>query len=356
MDLVAPHTTFSIPFRRPNSAFGSLPAFVGDQANLVLKYLLKPGDIRDSDWPLILVGPPGTGKTELAHSVIIGAAEFGKKPVLTSATEFSRSFRSAIETDSVREFRSKYTKSGGVVLDQIDDLVRFPKSQLELVFLIDRLVQRNVPLVATCGNSFGNSEQILPQLASRLSAGLSLPVYPPGKLARQQIIQQLAQIHSIQLGPAEIDFLVQRLSVTVPRIGLFFNQWVSSIDRSDSVSVKQLETYFEQTMLADSDRLMKLIVEAVAKQFQLSASDITSSSRKQTTSLARSIVVYFSRKMLGISFSRIGGYLGNRDHSTIMHAFNKANRVVDQAGTDDVNLTRIAHLELQLNELMAANV
>ena len=79
MDLAAPQSTYSIPFRRSESTAGSLPAFIGDQANPVLQYLADPTRIRESDWPITLFGPPGTGKTELAHSVIRGMAPFGKK-------------------------------------------------------------------------------------------------------------------------------------------------------------------------------------------------------------------------------------------------------------------------------------
>ena len=55
---------------------------------------------------------------------------------------------------------------------------------------------------------------------------------------------------------------------------------------------------------------------------------IKSSSRRQSVVLARSIAVYLSRELAGLSYDRIGAGLGGRDHSTIMHSHRKIERQI----------------------------
>ena len=359
MVFVQTNSTFLIPLLRPNCAFGTLSEFVGDEANDALRYLSNPETIRSSDWPVVLFGPTGTGKTELAHSIISqNEVPPTAKPIYQTAIEFSRLFKSAVDTDSTREFRLKYKKSSVLVLDDLHHFSRFPSAQQELVYLIDQLVLRNIPLIATANQPVQNIDGLIPQLTSRLLNGLSIDVHPPGPAARRIIIQKLSDFHEVVLDSKSVDFLIKRLPVTVPKINQFFIQY-RSIQKSSSkspVSLEELIAYFDQLHSGDQDQFAELIIQTVAKEFKLSAADIKGSSRKQTTAMARSIAIYLQRSLLMLSFTKIGSLYGGRDHSTIMHAYKK---ILDIA-TDDQseNIARIKTLKLEslLNELLAVNI
>ena len=68
------------------------------------------------------------------------------------------------------------------------------------------------------------------------------------------------------------------------------------------------------------DRDMQLIIQLVARHFELEEAVLKSKSRKQTTVLARNICVYLARDLLQLSFTKIGRCFGGRDHSTVIHA------------------------------------
>jgi chromosomal replication initiator protein len=113
----------------------------------------------------------------------------------------------------------------------------------------------------------------------------------------------------------------------------------------------------------DLIELGKLIIKHVAKEFQVKPSDLRSSSRKQSIVLARGVAVYLNRKLLGTGFLRIGSLLGNRDHSTIMHANRKIERLIAEASeqnqTDSsavVTRNKIEKIELSLTDLFASQI
>lgn len=64
------------------------------------------------------------------------------------------------------------------------------------------------------------------------------------------------------------------------------------------------------------------IQQAVAMAFDLKVSDLKGPSRKSSISRARMIAMYLARDLLSIPYPEIGAYFG-RDHSTVIHAFNK---------------------------------
>ena len=155
---------------------------------------------------------------------------------------------------------------------------------------------------------------------------------------------------------------------------------------SERIDLRQLDHFFAQakiTLLADDqedtdqpidaakltqlfkksdtevDQLSKLIIKLVAAEYHLKPSELKSNSRKQTIVLARGVGIYLSRILLGASFLKIGSYFGNRDHSTIMHAFRKIETINDNSNSDqDPNSlkTTIKKLKQKLTEQFASQM
>jgi len=341
-----------------------LNRFVGDQSNQLLK-VFSPTQSYDSAkasiwstgsaWPLVLFGPSGTGKTSLGLSFlsnlsqsILGEANQTEpqtqSPDLKSgyitASDFERRFRSAIETDSVLEFRSKLAARSGLLIDNLNELATKPVAQLEIVRLIDLMVGKNRPILFTMANSPYGETQLIPQLVSRLGSGLALPVSPPGPEARLEIIRDLADLHRLRFTDQALEVLVERLPFAVPGINHLLLQFKLSLNDSN-------ESFDE--LLIDADQVVqwlcvgdssireteKLIRKAVAAAFNVKVADLSSQSRKQTTVMARGVAIWLNRQLVRTSFKKIGQQFGNRDHSTIMHAWQKIESIVNGDHSND---------------------
>ena len=249
MNSAAFDQVFSVPFRHLWSTNFSgeqtatdvrplgLARFVGDEPNVLLKYLISEKDRDDlgqlkSQWPIVLFGPSGTGKTSLALTIISDLADqfesaqtdaskranSPRKPLFISAFDFDRRFRSALETDSIPDFRKRLVESAGLVIDDLHRLADKSAAQNEFVQILDEMSRKNRPIVVTLDVSPPYCSGLSPQLISRLSGGLTLPVNPPGPSARLEIIRDLAQINNVTLTEDAAKLLVDRLNVTVPKL------------------------------------------------------------------------------------------------------------------------------------------
>ena len=394
MSLATMDQVFSVPLRhlwstnfsgdqvvsqgQPNG----LARFVGDEQNQLLKYLILPTIPTDDpdvsepthhelQWPLVLFGAAGTGKTSLALTVVSELADLqnesgntSKKPLYMTALDFDRRFRSALETDSVEDLRNRLIQSAGLVIDDLHQLEDKVAAQTEFMLVLDKMCRKNRPIVITMNTSPQLCDGLTSQLVSRLLGGLSLPVNPPGPSARLEIIRDLAKINRLNLTDDAIDLLVDRLNVTVPKLDHFFAQAKTSLRVAEGeqfdepVDAAKLTQLFKKSD-TDVDQLSKLIIKLVAAEFHLKPAELKSNSRKQTIVLARGVGIYLNRILLGTSFLKIGSYFGNRDHSTVMHAFRKIESIVSSSNTNlDSNSTKhsIDTLKRQLTEQFASQI
>ena len=72
------------------------------------------------------------------------------------------------------------------------------------------------------------------------------------------------------------------------------------------------------------------ILEVVSRRFNLSISQLLSKCRERNLVIPRQIAIHLSRKLTNLSLSEIGGYIGGRDHSTVIHADNKISEILQK--------------------------
>ncbi len=332
--------------------------FVGCPVNVGLKYLANPDQLLDSDWPLILFGPSGTGKTAIALSIASRVTDGspGKLAALT-AKDFCHRFANAIETNSTAQFRQSLFAAAGLFLDDIDQLKKYPAAQNELTFLLDQLAIQSKPVIMTADPQWLDSGCLVPKLHSRLTSGLCLHVHPPGYDARRLIIADTAAQFDCSMSIEVCDYLSTVLSVTYPRIQLFFAQLGAWL-KSQSISERQidrtlLDSFFEHSNRYSKKRSVDSILRLVSKATGIRVIDIKGKSRQQSTALARCIVVYFLRHHLNMSFAGIGQVVGGRDHSTIMHSLKRVEMLIFE---NEVQATALRELEQAIIENQLAGM
>ncbi|MEZ6094175.1 MAG: helix-turn-helix domain-containing protein [Pirellulaceae bacterium] len=341
-----------------NDGFGGRPRFpdqfVGDQSNLSLQIFSDLNQFPDHFWPVVLTGPCGSGKTTLARSTIerwIRLQEscghdvaYIPKALVVTANDFVRGMLEAIQTKSVSSYLDRILSHAGVVFDDIDEIANYKKFQPDLVTLLDQFLELKRPVMITSKQSLDSSQdgKIISQLSSRLSGGLTLPVSLPGREARLHLLEWLTKRHAVPLEREQIESLAAKYPLSLPRL----NQIV--LETKNRISVGAAPVDDSRVNRSDLSRIYKIIVDMVAKQFELDGSLLTSSSRKQTVVMGRGICVYLAREALSASYSSIGLYFGGRDHSTTMHAYRTT---ADRIANDPALKLMVDGLIVQLHDL-----
>jgi chromosomal replication initiator protein len=284
--------------------------------------------------PLVFYGPSGTGKSHLAHGLAAAwkARDRRQRVVCTTAVDFARELADAIETQGVDEFRTKHRGAAFLVVEDLGMLATRKSGKLnaqeELIHTLDALVAEDRWVVVTASVPPAALPGILPALQSRLTAGLMVPLAPPGIEARLAILEQLAAIRDIPLPEAVARVLAEGLVATAPELAGSLLQLAAPAEfKTDGFDVEAAERYVAKR--GDKHRpSLHEIALATARHFSLRLSDLRSPVRRRALVVARGVAVYLARQLTDENLQQIGGYFCGRDHSTVMHSCRKTEELI----------------------------
>ncbi len=322
--------------------------------------------------PLLLVGPPGVGKTavalHLAQRIGIdsvwdqlnepaapadmamagrGAAASGvTSKVLSSrvlyqpAIDFAREFASSIDSKDMPRMRKKLDEACVWVIDDLHLIADKAPAQEELAARLEARDAAGRITIVTCRRLPSEIRGLRPPLVSRTLPGLTVEVRPPTGDARKAILRELMLAHMPDAEPDTWALLDGGLpsEVSVRELESGVKQVAMWCRMHDSpVCAEAIESAGGSGGERESVSI-KAITSAVARHLGVKSSEMRSGSRRQNIVRARSLAMWLSRQLTDSSLSHIGDAFGGRDHSTVLHAIRKMESSFD----DDADLRRAA--------------
>jgi chromosomal replication initiator protein len=314
-----------------------LSQYIGDQQNLLVRSAFESLLEHPPRYsPVTLFGRSGTGKTMLARGVagIFRHEKRGSRIICTTGADFARDYALAVQTDSVDDFRQKVRRATLLVIDDLDEMGDKLTAQEELTRSLDTLLQRERSVLVTLHQAPLETANLTPPLASRLSAGLTVPLEPPGDAARRRILKQLAAVRGASLPDAAIDLIVSGVPgasvkpVTVPQLLSVLNQLEQLPDEPegeiDEYRVRRYFTACEPSAIPQ----LRSITKHVCKYFKVRSGDLRGPARQQRIVRARGVAMLLARQLTDKSLEQVGRHYGNRDHTTVLHACRKTESLI----------------------------
>jgi chromosomal replication initiator protein DnaA len=160
--------------------------------------------------PLVIVGPPGVGKTHLLNAL---GNELAREPgaivACLDAADFIDDLIKAIEKDRVNWWRARYRRVTALLLDDVQLLAGRERSQEELFWLFNLLAEGGHQMAFTSVEPLDQLKGIEARLLTRLEGGLVVELPAPDRDVRFAIVQRLLPA---QLDPVEAEPLASYLA------------------------------------------------------------------------------------------------------------------------------------------------
>ena len=315
-------------YQRPSE----LGTFVFGNENAVLQSVLQSVlEQRFTDSPLVLYGDPGTGKTALSHAFLLQwrLKHLGLKSLHTNGIDFAREHARAVHTHSLPSFRKKYFSFDLLVIDDAQVLKKRASAQQTLSLIIDTFREQGRMLVVCTNELPLESSGLDARLASRLMGGLQVRIAAPGEAARGELVRLLSDQHGVVLDSATLKSLLNEVGPTGPKLKTVpeMRSAVLRLRAQADLEARDVCRSDVERFFADRSNNAELsprdIATVVSRYLNIRLLDMKSASRRRYVVRARSIAIYLCRLHTDKSYDEIGKYFGRRDHSTIMHAFNK---------------------------------
>ena len=274
--------------------------------------------------PLFIYGRAGLGKTHLLHAIGHAALALNIRVLYVSAEQFTNEFINSIRERKTGDFHNKYRSVDMLLIDDIHFIIGKEQTEESFFHTFNELHNANHQIAITSDRPPKSLPLLEERLCSRFEWGLIAGIQPPDFETRLAILQAKVEHKGANVTLALLEFLASQNQQNIRQLEGSLNRVIAyaalvNAPPTPELAAEALEDIaFKEPKGASTTP--EIIIDAVAKSFQLTPGDLKSKKRDKETTLARHLAMYLIRKENHSALAQIGRELGGRDHSTVTHA------------------------------------
>jgi chromosomal replication initiator protein len=279
--------------------------------------------------PLFIYGGAGLGKTHLM--IGIGKALQTRHPELAicylKVDAFFHELTSAIKVRNTEPLRRKYQAFDALLLDDIQTLRTMERTQEEIFYILEHLLQHGKQIVITSDNPPQRLEGLHERLITRFKWGLTADVQPPDFETRVAILKKKLEDADFQAMPTVpedvVNFIAHKAKGSVRDLEGLLNRVIFQASFLGApVSLEVAHTAFQGTSGEEPGAAIPIdrVYRMTAETFNVAFTDLMKKkSRQQSILLPRQVAMYLARELTAASYPAIGRSF-NMHYSTVMNA------------------------------------
>lgn len=291
--------------------------------------------------PLFIYGGVGLGKTHLMQAIgnYILTYTPDKKVVYTSCETFTNEFIEAIQNKNNYAFRNRYRNVDILLIDDIQFLAGKDGTQEEFFHTFNALHDENKQIVISSDRPPREIPNLAERLRSRFEMGLTTDISTPNFETRMAILRKKAESYPEDIPDEVMSFIADNIHSNIREL----EGALTTVVAYSKLHGKIITLQFAQDALKDLFVSKKhtinsdYIKEVTAKYFNTTIEEMNSKKRTKSITTPRQVAMYLCREMTSLSLPKIGEEFGGRDHSTVIHAYQKITENIEK-NTDFKNL------------------
>jgi chromosomal replication initiator protein len=305
--------------------------------------------------PLYIHAGVGLGKTHLLQAVTWAGNAAGERKVLyLTAEKFMYGFVAALKTQTALAFKDALRGIDVLVIDDLQFL-QGKSTQAEFCHTLNALIDAGRQVVIAADRPPSDLESLDDRVRSRLAGGLVVEMGSLGEELRLGILKSrvaAARSHHASFDVPEpvLDYLARTITHNGRDLEGAINRLLAhSKLNNQPVTLEMAEREVRDLIRPQEPKRIKIedIQRVVARQYNVSRSDLLSSRRTANVVRPRQVAMYLAKTLTLRSLPEIGRRFGGRDHTTVLHAVRKIEALVAK----DIALSEeVESLKRQLQE------
>lgn len=306
---------------------------VGDNNKFAHAYSLAVAESPGEDYnPFFIHGGVGLGKTHLMHSIanFMLAADSTKKVTYITSEDFTNEIITAIQNHDTISFREKYRHVDILLVDDIQFISNKESTQEEFFNTFNALYNANKQIVISSDRPPKELSRLEERISSRFQQGLVVEIQPPTYETSMAILNKKIEINNYNIPNDVKEYIVKNINSNIRELEgalkkvTCYASLCNAKDVTLELAKESLKDYISPN--TQHDVTLEYIIQVVAEHFNISIKDIISAKRKQTVAYPRQIAMYLCRECTDETWVSIGKHMGDRDHTTILHGYDKINK------------------------------
>jgi chromosomal replication initiator protein len=301
---------------------------VGPSNRHAFAYSMAVGDSPAKAYnPFFVYGGVGLGKTHLIQAVChhIRSKNPGLKICYLSSERFTNELIDAIQHHSTAGFRQKYRNADVLVIDDIHFIAGKESTQEEFFHTFNTLYDAHKQIIFSSDRPPKEIANLQERLVSRFGWGLTTDIQPPDLETRVAILKKKIEREPVSVPDDVIFFIAQLIKTNIRELeGALIRTIAYSLLEEKPITL-DLTKEVLRDLLKEPKKLITVdfIQRCVVEEFGILLSDLKTKRRNKTIVLPRQIAMYLSREMTDLSLPEIGSSFGGKDHTTVLHSYNK---------------------------------
>ena len=283
--------------------------------------------------PLMIYGGVGLGKTHLVQAIgnHIKKEDASKKIIYVASEKFTNQFIDSLKNNNVQSFISYYRGVDILILDDVQFLRDKEKTQEIFFHIFNHLHQSGKQIVMTSDCAPKDLKGLQERLVSRFKWGLTADLQQPAFETRMAIIQRKIQEDGIHIPEEVIEYIAYTVDTNIRElegviVSLIAHASLMRVEVDLELAKRVLKNIVKEI---DSEVGIDYIQKTVSDYFHVGQDDLKAKTRKKEIVIARQVAMYFSKDYTNHSLKSIGYHFGGRDHSTVIHALQSVNDMMD---------------------------
>src|SRR5690625_2511467 len=296
--------------------------------------------------PLFIYGGVGLGKTHLMHAIGHYVLEHNPnaKVLYLSSEKFMNEFINSIRDNKAVDFRNKYRNVDILLIDDIQFLAGKEQTQEEFFHTFNALHEENKQIVISSDRPPKEIPTLEDRLRSRFEWGLLTDITPPDLETRIAILSKKAKADGLDIPNEVMLYIANQIDTNIRELE---GALIRVVAYSSLVN-QDIDAQLAADALKDiipNRRPKKVTVQAiqeiVADVYHINLEDFAARKRTHSIAFPRQIAMYLSRRLTDLSLPKIGEKFGGRDHTTVIHAYDKIEELLKQDKELQENIEKI---------------
>ncbi|HEY4514786.1 MAG TPA: chromosomal replication initiator protein DnaA [Candidatus Paceibacterota bacterium] len=276
--------------------------------------------------PLFIYGGTGLGKTHLIQSIgnYFKKVDRLKKIHYLSAERFTIECVDAIRNNKAHIFKEKYRKYDVLIMDDIQFLSGKEKTQEEVFHLFNTLYDNNKQIIFSSDKAPKQIQGIEERLKSRFEGGMIADISIPEYESRLAILKNKARIHNIVAPEEIIEYIASVIQNNIRELEGVLNLVVVQTQlRKRDLTITDVKQLIKNNIKPQKSISINDVIKTIASFYNIDEKELYQKTRKKEVVKPRQVIMYILREDFNTSYPYIGQKLGGRDHTTVIHAYEK---------------------------------
>ena len=326
--------------------------FISGKCNSVAKTAGKrisqnPGDNPFN--PLMVYGGVGLGKTHLIQSI---GNKISKKLELAvyyvTSEKFANQFIDALKENRLKDFIHFYSNIDCLIIDDVQFFKGKEKTQEVFFHIFNQLNLNGKQIILAADKSPVELDGLTKRLVSRFKSGLTVELEKPDYKTRLDILNYKIKNEQLKIDSEIIEYIAFQVDTNIRELeGVLVSILAHSTISKQNIDLALAKSIISK-IVKDTNREIdiKYIQEVVSKFFSISIEDMKDKARNKEIVIARQVAMFFSKDFTNNSLKSIGFHFGGRDHSTVIHAVQSVNDMID---TDNIFKKNIEEINRRIS-------